>query len=322
MKVAVTGGTGFIGRRLVDRHVQAGDSVRVLSRRSASGFPDVVEVFPGDLTNESTALSAFVEGADVLYHCAAELRDASRMRRVQVAGTERLLRAAVGKIGRWVQLSSVGVYGPVKSGLVTESSPTRPVGEYETTKCEAERLIAGAVAIEALDAVVLRPSNVFAPEMPSSGLFRLTGLIKKRRFAYIGKPGAIANYIHVDNVVGALLLCATSPEARGATYNLSDWRTLERFVAVAAEALGVSSPSWRIPEPVARGVAWVLGAAWDFPLTPARIDALTTRAIYDTSKIERELGYRHHIALEPALEQTVRAWHGSAARFRPHPQVP
>jgi nucleoside-diphosphate-sugar epimerase len=313
VRIAVTGATGFIGRRLVHRHLEAGDSVRVLTRRSpaASGFPDAVQLFSGDLADRSADLSPFVDGADVLYHCAAELRETVQMRPVHVVGTQRLLRAAAGKIGRWVQLSSVGVYGGVKSGLITEAWPARPVGEYETTKWEAERLVARAVA-EGLDAAVLRPSNVFAPEMKSRGLLRLTALIEERRFFFIGKAGAIANYIHVDNVVEALLLCATKQQACGATYNLSDWRTFEQFVSAAAEELGVPTPSWRIPQLVARGVAWSLGRVSNFPLTPARIDALVTRAIYDTSRIERDLGYRHAIGLEAALKQTIRAWHRGA----------
>ena len=53
MEVAITGGTGFIGRALVLRHLAAGDTVRVLSRRSSNqdGFPDVVKLYSGDLVS-------------------------------------------------------------------------------------------------------------------------------------------------------------------------------------------------------------------------------------------------------------------------------
>ena len=303
----MTGGTGFIGRRLVLRHLEAGDPVRILTRRTvaASGLPDAVQLFSGDLANGATDLSAFVDGADVLYHCAAELREPSLMRKVHVAGTQALLRAAQGKVGRWVQLSSVGVYGPVKSGLITEESPARPVGEYETTKWQAERLVAQAAA-RGLDTAVLRPSIVFAPErLP--GLLRLIPLIKKRMFFFVGTPGSVANYIHVDNVIEALMLCGTRKEARGATYNLSDWRTLEQFVSVLAEELGAPVPSWRIPESVVRRITWPLSRLPKFPLTPEKIDALVGRAIYDASRIERELGYRHRVGFEQALREVVLA---------------
>jgi nucleoside-diphosphate-sugar epimerase len=310
VRVAVTGGTGFIGRKLVLRHLEAGDSVRVLSRRprSAAGLPDAVQLCCGDLESGQSDLAGFVDGADVLYHCAAELRDRARMQKVHVLGTGKLLDAATGRIGRWVQLSSVGVYGPVRSGNIDESAAIRPVGEYEKTKWEAERLVAAAAA-RGLETVVLRPSNVFGKSMRSPGLAALTTLIKKRMFVWIGKPGAIANYIHVDNVIGALVACASNDRARNGVYNLSDWRTFERVAAIVAEELGVPAPSWRIPEPLARGVAWSLRAVPRFPLTTTRIDALVTRAIYDWSRIERELDYRHAVDFETALRLTVRSWH-------------
>ena len=113
--VAITGGRGFIGRRLVARHVALGDRVRVLARGVADPpWGGDVEILSGDLTSsEPERLQRFAQGADALYHCAAERQDASRMSAVNVEGTRRLLAAAAGNIGRWVQLSSLGVYGQI-----------------------------------------------------------------------------------------------------------------------------------------------------------------------------------------------------------------
>lgn len=75
MIVAITGATGSVGKKLVHKHLAAGDTVRALSRRPAHGLPSNVEVHSGGLTGDAAALERFVEDADVLYHCAAELRD-------------------------------------------------------------------------------------------------------------------------------------------------------------------------------------------------------------------------------------------------------
>jgi nucleoside-diphosphate-sugar epimerase len=145
MNVAITGGTGFIGRGLVLRHIAAGDTVRVLSRQSRDqiGFPDVVKVHSGDLVSagNSASLSRFVEGADVIYHCAGEITNASRMRLLHVGGTRKLAEAANGNIGHWVQLSSVGAYGPYRRGVVTEETHPRPTGVYEISKTESDQLV-------------------------------------------------------------------------------------------------------------------------------------------------------------------------------------
>ncbi len=66
MIVAITGGTGFIGSQLVFRHVSAGDTVRVLSRRMREDIdlPNEARVYGGDLTNPADDFRNFVEGAD------------------------------------------------------------------------------------------------------------------------------------------------------------------------------------------------------------------------------------------------------------------
>ena len=69
MIVAVTGGTGFVGASLVRAHLAKGDEVRVLSRGRSSPVTGEARMVQGDLT----MAQEFV-GADILYHCAGELR--------------------------------------------------------------------------------------------------------------------------------------------------------------------------------------------------------------------------------------------------------
>ena len=79
MIVAITGGTGFIGKHLIARHVALGDQVRFLTRRkTASDIPGAVSHI-GHLNSPIEELRQFVRGADVLYHCAAELRNEAEM---------------------------------------------------------------------------------------------------------------------------------------------------------------------------------------------------------------------------------------------------
>jgi nucleoside-diphosphate-sugar epimerase len=305
MIVAITGGTGFIGRKLVARHLAQGHEVRVLSRRKAVELG--AKLCAGDLSNPA-ALRSFADGADILYHCAGEIRDEARMHAVHVAGTQHLINAASGRIGRWVQLSSVGAYGRQREGIVTEQTEAHPLGTYEVTKVMSDELVSAAAHGGVFEHVILRPSNVYGAEMSNQSLFGLINMIWRGRFFFIGKPGASANYIHVDNVVEALMLCGTRPEANDRLFNLSDHRTLETFVAVIAEALGASAPQLRLPEWSVRLPANLLGGIPGFPLTASRVDALTGRAIYSTAMIEQELGYRHSVPMEEGLKELVHAW--------------
>ena len=310
MNVAITGGTGFIGSRLARAHVARGDRVRILTRAPsrAAGSAPGAEAVIGDLTASSRSLEAFANGCDVLYHCAGEVRRAEAMHPVHVAGTSSLIAAAGNRIGHWVQLSSVGVYGPLREGLVDESRPLAPRGEYETTKAESERLVETAAASGMFSCTILRPSNVFGPGMPNRSLFRLLSVMNRGLFFFIGQPGASANYIHVSNVVDALISCGTLPAAKGRAYNLSDFRTMEQFVAAIAASLGKPPPSMRFPERPVRWLARVLGGLPGFPLSASRVDALTSRVNYSTNRIENEIGYVHRLSMEEGLRQLVASW--------------
>lgn len=306
MQIAITGATGFIGRRLAIMRLGQGDHVRILSRKSRDecGLPDSVQWFHGDLTSGDN-LRALVDGVDVLYHCAGEIRNASRMEALHVGGTHRLIAAASGHIGRWVQLSSTGTYGQQRAGIITENTDLKPCGMYEATKLQSDNLVKEASSRGAFQHVILRPSNVYGAEMPNSSLYSLISMIRRGWFFFIGKPGASANYIHVNNVVDALVLCAHTPEASGQVYNLSDHRKLEQFVDCVAQSLGCNVPHTRFPELPVLALATLLGSIPGVPLTKARVDALTTRVIYSIEKIERELGYRHLVPMEEGLQELV-----------------
>ncbi|MEW5949729.1 MAG: NAD(P)-dependent oxidoreductase [Thermodesulfobacteriota bacterium] len=310
MIVAITGGTGFIGKKLVQRHLAQGDTVRILTRRNRSEISlcPHLKIYRADLTTNSNDLIPFVKGADLLYHCAAELRDTGRMYAVHVQGTSNLLKAAIGRIGRWVQLSSVGVYGPHIAGVVTEETPLNPTGIYEKTKAESDLIILRAAESEAIRFSILRPSIVFGEGMTNRSLFQLVSAIDKGVFFFIGKRGASANYIHVDNVVEGLIICGRLPQAEGRIYNLSDWRSMEEFITIIARQLGKSMPSFRIPEGVIRLIVTLLGVIPKFPLSKSRVEALTNRCSYTIARIKQELGYRHVVSIEEGLARLVTHW--------------
>lgn len=306
MIISITGGTGFIGKGLVARHLAQGDTVRVLTRRPPQdiSLPRAVRLYRVNLTAGAQALRDFVEGADILYHCAGEFRDVTAMRPVHVLGTSNLLQAATSRIGRWVQLSSVGVYGPRTRGTVTESTPLHPSGEYEITKMESENRVIAAASRGAFSCVVLRPSTVFGKGMGNQSLYQLVRMIERGMFFFIGKPGASANYIHVDNVIKALLLCGRAPAADGRIYNLSDHASMEEFVALIAKIRQVPLPMLRVPEALVRELAqWAATLGLGLPLTPSRIDALTCRTMYSYDRIIEELGYRHVHSMESGVRQ-------------------
>jgi len=267
----------------------------------------------GSLGSSVDELRRFVHGADVLYHCAAELRNEAEMERTNVQGTANLLAAVGGEAGRWVQLSSTGVYGSHPHGDIDEDSTINPGNAYERSKAKSDELVCAA-AKRGLPCVLLRPTNVYGTDMPNRSLFQLIRMIDKGVFFFIGGHGAVANYIHVENVVDALMLCGTAGlSGNGRTYIVSDHRTLEDFVGIIAVSLGKNAPQKRLPEPLVRTAAALAGWIPKFPLKPSRIDALTNRTIYRTGRIESELGYRNRISMEEGIGELSRYWKNASS---------
>jgi nucleoside-diphosphate-sugar epimerase len=307
MEIAITGATGFIGKHLLARHLGQGDQVRYLTRKKPTS-ENGAKAYLGDL-NSPDELRAFIRNVDIVYHCAAEIRDEALMAVTNVQGTANLLAAAYSRIGRWVQLSSTGVYGPQRAGIITEDHPFAPVNAYEKTKVQSDLLVLDAVENRGLDAVILRPSNVYGNDMSNQSLFQLIAMINKGLFFYLGKPGATANYVHVENVVEALVLAGQTANIKsGQAYIVSDFCTLEDFAGFIAENLGKNAPSIRLPETTVRLLAKILSSITPFPLTPSRIDALTGRAVYSTELIEKELSYRNKISMAEGIADLVRCY--------------
>ena len=312
MQVAITGGRGFIGSILVKHHLQHGDDVRILTRKVESHPDDSstqLEIYHADLTKQSKILNDFVDGVDVLYHCAGESNNEDLMYQTHVEGTKYLIAVATGKIGRWVQLSSVGVYGQQFKGSVREDSELKPVGTYETTKMLSEQLVMDAGNEKSFSWIILRPSTVYGSTMTNQSLHQLVSRINRSQFFFIGKVGASANYIHVDNVIQALYLCANC-ESRylGSVYNVSDYVHLEDFVTMISDNLGLANISLRIPEWPIRFITRILENIPGFPLTTSRINALTNRANYPITKISNDLGYQAVVSMQEGIRQFITSW--------------
>ncbi|EGN74606.1 nucleoside-diphosphate-sugar epimerase [Idiomarina sp. A28L] len=302
MKILIIGGRGFIGQKLVDSLVKHSYAFDVLSRSPVETVNPVPKFIKGDLLAADLDFDRLVSKYDVIFNCAGELYNKDLMYALHVDATAQLVSACKKNAKKqnrkvhWVQLSSVGAYGPSKpkankKRLVTEETTPAPIGEYEVTKTLADEIILKA-ADEFFSYTILRPSNVFGAQMPNSSIRQLAAVIKRELFFYIGKPGSTSNYVHVDDVVDALVLCGFDARARDQVFNLSNDCPQSDVIDALAEGQGLSAPKCRLNESVARVIAFLFSWFPGFPLKASRIDALVNRTNYDISKIERVVGFK------------------------------
>lgn len=302
--VAITGGGGFIGKRLVDSCLEKGWQVRILTRdpqkyvHSNKG----VTFFQGDLGNPDECYDNFLEGVDYIFHCAAELNDEDKMNAVHVEGTKRLLQATPRSIKRWVQLSSVGVYGVHREGVISEKTGKSPRGVYERTKYHSDKLVEDAAKKNSFEYSVVMPSIVFGDDMPNQSVRQMVSMVRNRLFFFIGNKQSRVNYVSVDDVVRALMIAAVHEAAANKNYILSQTITLVEMVNSIAAGVGVNAPKLRLPEAFVRLL--VKSLSWTgFPLTSSRVDALTNQASYCSDKIVSELGFSYRRDLKMRIKE-------------------
>lgn len=311
MKVCVTGGTGFIGSPLCTALLDQGHTIRMLSRKSAIDRPGG-QVFCGDLLEEDQLLG-FVEGCDVLYHCAGEVKHTDLMYDLHVRGTANLLSAVSKKIKltgtnfHWIQLSSTGAYGnPIACGHIDESFCPAPQGDYEVTKTISDELVIGFSKTESLFTyTILRPSIVVGSSMPNQSFFQLASMVQKRLFFYIGSKDALATYVHVNDVVRALMVCATDERAKGQTFILSNDCLLSEVIESMADVYDVPAPVVRLPERALRLIVRLFSSVVRLPLTNERIDQLVRRTGYSSAGIKRMMGFEFEQSIPRAMPELL-----------------
>ncbi len=221
-KVLVTGATGFIGGRLVERLVlEHGAEVRALVRNLAGAgrlarFP--LRVLHGDVTNPSDLKEA-IQGCEVVFHCAYGTSGSQKHRAwVNVEGTRQVLAAArAAGVARIVYLSTLMVYGRTADGDLDETAPRRRFGNpYSDSKLAAERIALAS----GLPVAVLQPTAVYGPYGGVWTEAVLRTLRTGRQILVDGGRG-LANAVYVDDLVSAMLLAAVKEGAVGEAFLIS-----------------------------------------------------------------------------------------------------
>lgn len=313
MTCLVTGGRGFIGRRLVAALRAEGLRVRVLTRSEPAG-PDEVR---GDLSHPAS-LAAACAGIDTVFHCAGHAHafgarseaDAARHRLVNLEGS-RLLAEAAGRAGvrRLVFLSSVKAMGEPGDACVDETWPAPPVSAYGRAKREAEDVFFATGERFAMHVVCLRLAMVYGSG-GRGNLERMAALVRRGWFPPLPETGNRRSLVHVSDVVAALRLVAFDPRAAGACYIVAHPQTYSGrgIFDALRDAQGLPPIGWSVPSALLKLAARAgdLGAALTgrrAALDSEALDRLLGSACYSPARIEQELAWRAAVDLPAGLRE-------------------
>ncbi len=309
-RVVVTGANGFLGRHLVGAAAREGAAVLGVVREAGAGQASMASIL---------AEPSLLDGADVLVHAAAIRHrhdaTASAYQASNVDLVESLLRAAAGRVGRFVHVSSVGVYGFPRALPVTEGSPFAPRTLYSQTKIEAEKLVTRLAKALGLPYTIVRPTIIYGPGDTNGMLDKLAAMLRARRYRLVGSGENTLHHTYVDDVVRGIFTLAGSKQAENDHFILAgpETITLRRLGDMVARLVGTTVPRVRVPILLARGIAHGFDMAryqrlafvqHEPPINNEKLDVMTVPIAFEPSKA-RAAGFTAAIGYEEGLARTL-----------------
>jgi predicted dehydrogenase/nucleoside-diphosphate-sugar epimerase len=316
-RVAVTGATGVIGRRLVARLLAENVRVRILARREP--LPELmndprVEVVYGDL-GDPDAVDRAVAGTDLVFHLGAAMHGGPHdFTRGTVAGTRNVVESVLRRGARLVHVSSLSVLhfaATRRTETAREDWPLEPHpearGHYARSKLQAETLVRDASRTRGLRAIVLRPGQVFGGGAPL-----LTPAVARRlgdRLVILGNGTVALPLVYVDDVVDALLAAARRPSFDGSVFHIVDsghvtQNQLARHAARDARIVHVPLPLVDTVALIAEGLGRLLGLGRGLGLSRYRVRSALAPLSFDCTAAREGLGWQPRIGVKRGLEIT------------------
>ncbi|MGH1542217.1 MAG: NAD-dependent epimerase/dehydratase family protein [Arenicella sp.] len=303
--VLVTGATGFTGRAVTKKLVEAGADVRAIARISSKLGdlePLTIQWFRGDVFDAELIKKA-CDGVHYIFHLAAAFRevkaDDEGYARVHVESTQLLAKEVVGRsdFECFVHVSTVGVHGHIEIDRADEEYRFAPGDGYQRTKLDGELWIRKFAAENNLPFAVIRPGPIFGPgDMRLLKLFRM---VRKGYLLILGKGKCIYHLVHVDDLSNIILLAGITPEARSEVMIAAcdDPIPLEEMAKHIADSIGIKrAKTIRLPlfpfyiaSDICKLICTPLGL--NPPIYRRRVDFYTKDRKFDNSKVKRLLNY-------------------------------
>jgi nucleoside-diphosphate-sugar epimerase len=317
MKAFLTGGTGFIGGRVVRALRERGDEVVALVRSPEQAAGLDAELVRGDLS-DADAIRRGLEGCDACFHIAAVYdvgmpkSQRPAMLEANVAGTERVLDAAIeAGVKRILYVSTVNVFGNTE-GKVVDEDYRRDEADgffsyYDETKYRSHQLALERIAAGA-PIVIVQPGGVYGPgdhsvvgdiiDQASNGKLRM------KAFPEFGM-----NLVHVDDVAAGILLAYDRGQV-GRSYVLGGEVTrmghlIDRVAAISER----KPPRLTMPPLLAKASAPlgpIVGPALGFPPNLSEAIKASHGVTYwaKDDRAREELGYSPR-GLDDGLRETL-----------------
>jgi UDP-glucose 4-epimerase len=299
MRIAVTGGAGFIGSHIVDALLETGAEVAIVDHLTRSPRPWVTaalargaQLHVADIRNLDALRTAFAAARpEVVLHLAAQVdvrrsvADPSLDAQINVAGTVSVLEAALAAgAGRLVLASTAATYGDPEQLPTPEAAPAQPLSPYGTSKAAAEWYLDQYARLYGVSTLALRMANVYGPRQDPHGEAGVVAIFcgaasERRPVTVFGDGAQTRDYVYVGDVARAWVAAATSDVPGRLNVSTGTETPLSTLVA----ELGL-----------------------DHHFAPGRAGEVA-RSCLDPSAARTALGWRAEVSLSEGLRRTLDA---------------
>ncbi|PWK14946.1 NAD-dependent epimerase/dehydratase family protein [Tumebacillus permanentifrigoris] len=307
MNIFVTGGSGFLGTRLLERltgDVEA-PQIKALvrsekARQHLARLP--LQFVDGSLDNLSD-WEHHLDGVDIVVHAAAPVEfwgSWEYFHQNITRATEALLHAAARHgVRRFIYISSESVLQATSPLLDVQEDhpyPSEPNSYYGKAKMLAEQAILQLKTD--MSCIILRPTYIY--EAGAQSIQDLAQRVRDGKFVWVDGGRTIIESVHVKNVVQAITLACSHGEHQG-IYWVTDGRPMpaKDLLTPLLELEGVRPLAKSVPSTLVNPLASMIEALWRFgkfrshpPLTRFEVSFLAMPRKYDLTKTQRELGYQ------------------------------
>ena len=304
MKLLVTGGLGFIGSNFILHVLKSHDDFEIINVDAellGSNHENLTEVknvpnyefVKGNITNRKL-MEDLISRSDAVINFAAEshvdrsIADADPFLKSNIRGTYTILDIIRNQKKRFVHISTDEVFGSIEHGSAVETSKFYPSSPYAATKAAAELLVNSYFVTYGCDVVITRCTNNYGPRqhVEFDIIPKAITLIKQnKKIPIYGTGKSIRDWIYVDDHCEAVMLALQKGKA-GESYNISASNEIDVLTLVKK-----------------------LLTLFDKPISNLQFGegrpGEDLRYSLDSSKIRKELGWRHKINSDEGFQKTI-----------------
>lgn len=311
MRILVTGGTGFVGEKLVDRLIAQGHSVVVFAKKAGTkrypplpnGLPSLSYV-EGDIRRMEDVRKAFP--VDFVYHLAAGLGEDKESAQVNTQGTRNIVQAwSEARFYQLIYLSSSGVLGETTEPA-KEDAPYAPRTRYEKSKRDAEQIIKS----KPLSYTIIRAPIIIGANRIWQQIFSAA----RKSYPIVGSGKNKFHLAALNDVIDLLLLVMRNDHAVNQTFHIAtrDIPTYQEVYEMICELLETPMPTKHVSPATAKlGLRLKsLFSRSDVTQRAASIDRLVRNRVLDISKAKEHLGFEPHCDTRSALKEAYEEMRG------------